>query len=290
MSGAGPRHGCRWRAFATLGAARSTRSEGLKDKTRELMVDRNKELDGKVAIVTGSARNIGRAIALELARAGAAVTVNARADGEAAGVVTREIGELGGRAIPVVADVRDQQDVERLVQETLGAFHRIDILVNNAAVRSTKDFTELTYEEWERLRCVACDGALRVSLACVPHLIARGGGCVVGIHGMGSYLAMPEGAHKSAVKDAMAGLHRGMARDLGKHNIRVNVAVVGNFATDRKSGSGALISQTADVDVPLGRQGTPQDMADLVRFLSGPYSSYISGQTIHVNGGAYMPH
>ena len=155
---------------------------------------------------------------------------------------------------------------------------------------STVAFTELTFEDWEKLRSVACDGALRLSMAATPHLIEAGGGAIIGIHGMGSYLAMPGGAHKSAVKDAMAAMHRGMARDLGQYGIRANVAVVGSFETDRESGSGAAISQTKDAKIPLGRKGGGQDMAHLVRFLAGPFSSYISGQTIHVNGAAHMPH
>jgi 3-oxoacyl-[acyl-carrier protein] reductase len=253
-------------------------------------MDRNNELAGKVAIVTGSARNIGRAVALELARAGAAVTVNARSDGEAAAQVVEEIRSAGGQANCELADITLAQDVNRLVDRTVQAFGRVDVLVNNAAVRSTKAFTELRFEDWEQLRAVACDGALRMSLAVVPHMTKAGGGSIVGIHGMGSYLAMPGGAHKSAVKDAMAGMHRGMARDLGHLGIRANIAVVGSFETDRASGSGAAVSQTKDASVPIGRKGVAQEMANLVRFLVGPFSGYISGQTVHVNGGAHMPH
>ncbi|MEQ8195471.1 MAG: SDR family oxidoreductase [Rhodospirillales bacterium] len=254
------------------------------------MTDRNNELAGKIAIVTGASRNIGRAIALELARGGADVTVNGQSDKAAAESVAEEIRKMGRKAHVVIADISKQEDVDRIVAETVKELGGVDILVNNAAARSRKDFTELTFAEWERVRSIACDGALRLCIAAVPHMIKRGGGSIVGIHGMGSYSGSSKGAHKSAVKDAMSAFHRGMAADLGKHNINANVGVVGSFDTDRASGSGDAISQTADAKVPMGRKGTPQDMANLIRFLCGPYGHYISGQTIHVNGAALMPH
>jgi 3-oxoacyl-[acyl-carrier protein] reductase len=252
------------------------------------MVDRNRELEGKVAIVTGSARNIGRATAEELARAGASVVINALTSEDLCKEVVAGIEKDGGKAIAVRADITKQEDVDRMVAETVAAFGGIDILVNNAATRTKRHFTELDFAEWEKLRAVALDGAFRMSMACVPHIIERGGGAVVGIHGMGSYAGAPNGAHKSAVKDAMAGMTRGMARDLGEHNIRCNIAVVGAFETDRAGGSGEN-QQRAEKLPPVGRNGNPMDMAHCVRFLVGPYASYISGQTIQLNGGLLMP-
>ena len=253
-------------------------------------MDRNKELEGKVAIVTGSARNIGRRTAMELADSGAAVVINAVSAKELCDEVAGEIEEAGGKAIPVLADITKQEDVDRMTKTTVDAFGGIDILINNAAIRTKSHFTELTMNEWIKLREVALDGGFRMSMACVPHIIARGGGSVVGIHGMSSYTAGPLGAHKSAVKCGMAGMIRGMARDLGKHNITCNVAVVGRFETERTGSSGDVEPARTNLDVPMGRNGTPQDMANLVRFLVGPYSRYISGQTIQVNGAAMMPH
>jgi 3-oxoacyl-[acyl-carrier protein] reductase len=251
-------------------------------------MDRNNELEGKVAIVTGSARNIGRAIAEELARAGAAVTINAVNAEDLCKEVATGIEAAGGKAIPVRADIRDAKDVARMVDATVEAFGGVDILVNNAAVRKNIDFTELTFSDWEAVRAVALDGAFHVSLACVPHMIRRGGGAIVGIHGANAYSG--GGADKSAVKDGMAGMARGMATHLGPHNITSNVAVVGPFDTDRAGGSGEPTVSRPNQKIPMGRRGTPQDMADLVRFLVGPYARFITGQTIHLNGGAHMPH
>jgi len=253
------------------------------------MTDRNRELEGKVAIVTGSARNIGRAIAEELARAGAAVTINARSAGELCEVVAAGIRKAGGKAIACKADITDAAEVKRLVAATAEAFGGVDILVNNAAIRTSIPFPELTFEDWVRLREVALDGALRLSMACAPLMIERGGGSIVGISGQNAYKGGAGGAHKSAVKTGMAGMVRGMASDLGRYGITCNVAVVGPFDTDRKSGSGEVKLNDPNPKIPMGRRGVPQDMADLVRFLVGPYSRFITGQTIHVNGGALMP-
>lgn len=254
------------------------------------MTDRNNELAGKVAIVTGSARNIGRAIALELARGGASVTINAVSDKDAAEAVAQEVRDLGAKAFVCMADISKQEDVDRIVGDTVKEFGGLDILINNAAARSTRKFLELKFEDWEKVRKIACDGGLRMCIAAAPHLIERGSGSIVGIHGMGAYSGQPNGAHKSAVKEAMAAYLRGMAVDLGEYDINVNTTVVGSFETDRASGSGENTSQTKDMKIPMQRRGTPQDMANLVRFLVGPYGHYISGQTIHVNGAALMPH
>lgn len=258
--------------------------------THPVPLDRNRELEGKVAIVTGSARNIGRTIAEELALAGAKVVINAVSARETCEEVAQAIVSRGGEAIPLLADIGQQDDVDRLVATTVQALGGVDILVNNAAVRARAPFTELTFEDWARLRTVALDGCFRMSLACVPHIIRRGGGAVIGIHGMNSYAGGASGAHKAAVKCGMAGMMRAMAQDLGPHNITCNVAVVGQFETERDGASGGTKRAPAAAGIPMGRNGRPQDMADLVRFLCGPYARYITGQTIHVNGGALMPH
>lgn len=253
-------------------------------------IDRNRELEGKVAIITGSARNIGRSMAEELARGGAAVVINAVKAKDLCEEVAHGIEEAGGKALPILADITKQEDVDRMVAQTVKEFGGLDILINNAAIRTRNHFIKLTFEEWESLRDVALDGGLRMALASVPHIINRGGGSIIGIHGMTSYTGGAEGAHKSAVKTGMAGMIRGMARDLGEYNITCNAAVVGRFNTERLGGSGDPREWNKDVSIPMQRKGVPQDMADLVRFLVGPFARYISGQTIHVNGAAVMPH
>jgi len=178
--------------------------------------------------------------------------------------------------------------VDRLVEATLKAFGAIDILILNAAIRIDVPFLERNFDNWQRAMAVAVDGSFRLSLACVPHMIERGGGAIVGMHGMQSYTAAF--GKNPAVKDAQAGMLRGMARDLGEHNITCNIAVVGPFDTDRASSSGELAVPKLSDNIPLGRRGVPQDMANCVRFLVGPFATYISGQTIHLNGAYHMPH
>lgn len=253
------------------------------------MADLMNELSGKVAIVTGSARNIGRATALELARAGAAVVINARSSGDLCNEVAREITDYGGRALPFLADITDGDAVDAMVAATVAEFGGIDILVNNAAVRSSKSIEELDMETWEFVQDTALNGSFRMTRSCVPHIIARGGGSIISVGGLNSHRGAEKRSHVMAAKGGLAGFARGLALDLGKHNIRSNMVMVGTFETERV-GSSSVAPPDMDVsDIPMGRRGVPQDMADLIRFLVGPGAVYISGQTVHVNGAAYCP-
>ena len=253
------------------------------------MVDRNRELRGKVAIITGSTRNIGQVTAEELARAGASVVINGVQDKSACEAVAAGISDAGGKAIPVMADISKKEGVDRLTAETLRAFGGIDILILNAATRERRHILDYTFDNYVKHRAVALDGGFRMSIACVPHMIERGGGSVIGIHGMQAYTAAY--TKLPTVKDAMGGMLRGMATDLGPHGITCNMTVVGHFDTNRERGSDDVeIVPVADDGIPMGHRGMPQDMADTIRFLVGPFARYISGQTIHLNGGILMPH
>jgi 3-oxoacyl-[acyl-carrier protein] reductase len=248
-----------------------------------------RELDGKVAIVTGSARNIGRATALELARGGAALVINARTSGDLCEEVAHEIESAGGRALPYVADITDAGAVERMVAAAKAEFGGIDILVNNAAGRARKPFIELDTDTWNYALGAAFQGAFLMAKACVPSMIERKGGAIIGVGGLNSYRGQPERSHGMAAKAGLAGLTRGLAFDLGKYNIRSNFVVVGTFETELEGSSSSKTKAPDASGIPLGRKGVPQDMANLIRFLVGPKASYISGQTIHVNGAAYCP-
>ncbi len=253
------------------------------------MVDLVNELAGKVAIVTGSARNIGRATALERARAGTALVINARQSKDLCKEVAAEIVLAGGQAIPFVADINDEDAVERMVGATVSEFGGIDILVNNAAIRGRKPFVDVDANSWAEAMGAAFQGAFQITRACVPHIINRGGGSIIGVGGLNSYRGQPERAHEMASKAGLAGLIRGLAFDLGKHGIRSNFVVVGTFDTDLTGSSSSKAEKPNASGIPLGRLGVPQDMANLIRFLVGPGASYISGQTIHLNGAEYCP-
>ncbi len=253
------------------------------------MVDLGNELAGKVAIVTGSARNIGRATALELARAGAALIINARQSRDLCDEVADEIVAAGGRALPFVADITDGDAVERMVGAAVDEFGGIDIVVNNAAIRGRKPFVDLDAESWAMAMGAAFQGAFLITKACVPHMIARGGGSIIGVGGLNSYRGQPERAHGMASKGGLAGMIRGHAFDLGKHGIRSNFVVVGTFDTDLAGSSSSKTEPPDASAIPLGRLGVPRDMANLIRFLVGPGASYLSGQTTHLNGAEHCP-
>ena len=243
------------------------------------------ELAGRVAVVTGSSRNIGRAIALALAKGGAAVMVTARQSAREAEAVAEEIRRMGCRAAFDVADVADPDAVAGLIQTAIEQFGRLDILVNNASVRREVDFASLDYGEWREILATTLDGAYLCSRAALPHLIASGAGTIVNIGGLSAHTGAARRAHVIAAKTGLVGLTRALAHDLAPHRITVNCVAPGLIETTR---AGAEPAHHAGKTPPVGRRGTPEEIAALVRFLCGPDARYITGQTIHANGGLFM--
>jgi 3-oxoacyl-[acyl-carrier protein] reductase len=244
------------------------------------------DLSGRVALVTGSGRNIGRAIALSLASAGTAVVVNARSSIAEAEAVAEEIRRAGGRAAVAIADVSDPGAVDALIDAAVGAFGRLDILVNNAAVRKETDFANLHYAEWRDILSAILDSAYLCSHAALPHLTASGSGAIVNIGGLSSFTGAAGRAHVIAAKAGLVGLTRGLAHDLARYGITVNCVAPGMVDTSRASGKEPAHHA---LHAPLvGRRGKPEEIAALVRFLSGPDARYITGQTIHANGGLFL--
>jgi 3-oxoacyl-[acyl-carrier protein] reductase len=244
------------------------------------------DLTGRVAVVTGSARNIGRAIALALARSGAAVAVSARQAAAEAEAVAAEIRDAGGRAMVALADVKRPESAAALVTAAIDAFGRLDILVNNASVRREIDFAQLDYAEWREILGTTLDGAYLCSHAALPHLVASGRGAIVNIGGLSAHTGASRRAHIIAAKAGLVGLTRALAHDLAPHNITVNCVAPGVIDTAR-GGTGDPAHHA--VHKPLvGRRGTPEEIAALVAFLCGPDARYITGQTIHANGGIFM--
>jgi 3-oxoacyl-[acyl-carrier protein] reductase len=246
------------------------------------------ELAGKVALVTGGARNIGRAIAGTLAAGGAAVMVNALQSREDAEQTVSQIKSAGGRAALHIADVTDAGAVGAMVAAAVREFGRLDLLVNNAAIRAETPIDEMKLEEWQRVFAVALDGALHCTQACLPHLIRAQSGAVVNIGGMTGHRGAAGRAHVVAAKAGLAGLTRALALDLAPHGITVNCVVPGAIETLRGlPGAPERPSERHGLP-PLGRRGEPDEVASAVRFLCGPGARYITGQSLHVNGGGYM--
>ena len=243
------------------------------------------ELAGKVAIVTGAGRNIGRAIALKLARSGAAVVVNARSNAGEADAVVSEIKAAGGRAVSVIGDVADPKTADVSAAAALKAFGRIDILVNNAAVRREKAIADMTYADWREVMDVTLDSAFHCVKACLPAL-RKQGGAIVNIGGMSAHIGSKHRAHVMAAKAALVGFTRGLAHDLADDRISVNCAVPGAIDTPR--GAGARPAHHLTHGTITGERGSPEDVAALVHFLCTPAARYMTGQAIHANGGAYL--
>ena len=245
------------------------------------------ELDGKVAIVTGAGRNIGRAIALTLAEGGASIVVNARGNRAEAEAVAREIEAAGSRALVHIGDVADAAAVQAMADATVKAFGRIDILVNNAALRREKPFAEMSYAEWREIMDVTLDGTFHCVKACLPALRQSGAGTIVNIGGLSAHTGARDRAHVVTAKAGIVGFTRALAHDLASDGITVNCVVPGLIGTprpkDRPEPAHHLTHQTIS-----GARGRPEDVAAAVLFLCGPGSRYVNGQAIHANGGAYL--
>ena len=246
-----------------------------------------KELTGQVAIVTGAGRNIGRAIALALARAGSAVVVNVRSNKAEADAVVREIEAAGGKAIAVVGDVADPNTAAALAAAALKAFGRIDILVNNASLRRERAIDEMTYAEWREVMNVTLDSAFHGVHACLPAMKKSGGGTIVNIGGMSAHIGSKNRAHVMTAKAGLVGFSRALAHDLAAAHITANCVVPGAIDTTRPGSSPAPAHHLTHGTI-TGERGKPDDVAAMVRFLCGPSARYITGQTIHVDGGAYL--
>jgi len=245
------------------------------------------KLDGKVALVTGSGRNIGRATVLMMAREGANIVVNARSNQQEAESVAREVRDLGVKAVPILADVGNKTEVEALAQKALSEFGRVDILINNAAIRPHKPFLEVTDEDWERVRNVVLDGAFYLTRALIGEMAKNNYGRVLFFCGDGSISARSSGrAHLSAAKMALIGMARGLASEFAPQNVRVNVVSPGSIDTRRDNPEWYGNHQPNSAGIPLARQGHVNEIAATCLFLVSDDGGFITGQTIHVNGGA----
>jgi 3-oxoacyl-[acyl-carrier protein] reductase len=190
-----------------------------------------KELTGKVAIVTGAGRNIGRAIALTLAEGGAFIVVNARSNRAEADAVAREIEAAGGKALVHIGDVADAKSAQAMADAAIKQFGRIDILVNNAALRREKPFAEMSYAEWREIMDVTLDGTFHCVKACLPALRQSGTGAIVNIGGLSAHTGAKNRAHVVTAKAGIIGFTRALAHDLADDGITVNCVVPGLIGT-----------------------------------------------------------
>jgi 3-oxoacyl-[acyl-carrier protein] reductase len=247
-------------------------------------------LTGRVALVTGSTRRIGREILLALAAAGADVVVHGRKDGDAADTVRREAEAQGVNASVALADVSDRGAVVAMIDAAAARHGRLDILVNNAAVRRSRSLADIGPDEWRQVVGIILDGAFYCAQAAAPHLARGGKGRIINIGGATAFTGARDHAHVVAAKAGLSGLTRALAADLGPKGVTVNMVSPGLIEA-----SGEDPVRTAErrkhypADrFPLGRPGSPSDIASAVVALAGDSLAYVTGQTLHVNGGFYM--
>lgn len=247
-----------------------------------------KSLEGRVAIVTGSARNIGRATARKLAAEGAAVVVHARQDKAGVEETVAQLTAEGATVIGHVADVSNEPGAQSLIQAAIDRFGRVDILINNAAIRRNTPLVDMSFAEWREVMANSLDCAFLCSRYAVPHMIKGGWGRIVNIGGISMMKGTPGRTHVSAAKAGMIGMARSLASELGPHGITVNVVAPGAIDTVRSGAAGARPASAVTSGIPVGRDGKPEEIAHVVTMLCMPDAAYTTGQTIEVNGGSHF--
>jgi 3-oxoacyl-[acyl-carrier protein] reductase len=247
-----------------------------------------KELQGQVALVTGSAKNIGRAINLALADAGAKVVINALSSGDEARALAEEIESTGGEAMVHVADIRDPAAVAEMMDAVADRFGGLNILVNNASLRQLQPFEEMTLERWREIYAVTVEGAMLCTAAAFPYLRKCGNGTVINISGIASQVGVKDRLHAASANAALEGMARSLAHELAPFGVTANAISPGFIDTVRGATAGKAPASIAATGNLLQRKGTPDEIAAMVRALCGPAGRYVTGQTICVNGGMYL--
>ena len=262
-------------------------------------------LKGKTALIAGASRNIGREIALTYAREGADVVLVARKQSDDLASLVTQCESMGRRALPVLADVGNHEDVNRAVATALQHMGKVDVLVSVAAIRPHKPFWEIGYDEWHRVLNVNLNSTFYLAKALAPHWIAaKRPGAIVALGGIASMTAQPNRAHVIASKTGLYGLIRSLALELGPYNVRANLIAVGRIDTKRLNPEwypegngfpGGFIGDKADgtttgrdMGSPLGRVGMSSEVANVALFLASDEASYVTGDRIVCAGGRYM--
>jgi 3-oxoacyl-[acyl-carrier protein] reductase len=240
----------------------------------------------RTALITGAGRNIGRAVATGLARDGLNVVVNGSTDRAAAEAVAAEVRAFGVEALVAMGDVGLREDCARIASEAQAAFGTVDVLVNNAALRPAKPFLEIGPEDWRRVMAVDLDAAVWLSQALLPGMVERAWGRIVNFTGMNAIHGYAGRAPVSAAKHGVWGLTKALAKEFGPKGVTVNAISPGPIAADDDQPGVQNYRHAYVAKVPLGRMGTPAEVATVVRMLVGEGGAYVNGQMIAVNGGA----
>lgn len=240
----------------------------------------------RTALVTGAGRNIGRACVLELASAGFNVVINGSKDRAACESVAKEAAASGVDAMVAMADIGDPKECRRIASEAIERFGSVDVLVNNAALRPAKPFLEMQEADWRRVLSVDLDAAVWLAQACLPGMIAKNWGRIVNFTGMNAIHGYAGRAPVSVAKHGAWGLTKALAKEFGPKGITTNAISPGPIAADVENDAASMHHrQETMAKVPLGRMGTPAEIASVVALLVADGGAYINGQMIQVNGG-----
>lgn len=247
-------------------------------------------LAGRTALVTGSGRNIGRAIALGLAAAGANVVVNGHRDRAAVDAVVEAIRHAGGRALGLMGDVSAHEEVAAMVRRTVAEFGSLDIAISNVGIRRKQPFLEISPEDWRIVLDTNLSSAFYLARHAIPHMRARGWGRIIHVSGFdGFWGQVPERAHNVTCKAGLHGLAKALAREFGRDGITANTVVPGAIETLRDETQYTHQEKMRiTAEIPLGRYGRAEEVAAACAFLCAETGAFVSGQAIHVNGGHYM--
>lgn len=243
----------------------------------------NSILMGKVAIITGGTRGIGRAIVFEFIQNGAKVVFTYLKSDESAGTILDEIKELGGEAMALKADMRDYKEAKRVVEETVNKFGTVDILVNNAGITKDKALMMMEPSEWQEVIDTNLTGYFNMAKACIVTMLKQKSGNIVNISSVAGVVGIPRQVNYSSAKAGIIGLTKSLAKEVGSYNIRVNTVAPGYIETDMTKDlkqKDSLLKM-----IPSGRFGSPEEVAKVVLFLACASSAYITGQVIKIDGG-----
>ena len=244
-------------------------------------------LEGKVALLTGAVRRNGLLAALALAGDGAKVAINTLKSVEEGEKAVERIKKAGGDAILVQADITNEDQVKAMFKKTVDTFGGMDILVNNAADRTAIPFLETSYDQWRHYAYHVISGAFLCSQQAIPHMLKAGWGSIVNIAGINMYVGTPQRETLCVAKGGLVALTKSVAREFADKNIRVNAVSPGRIGGERSGDADRTPKREASI--PVGRSGYLEEVAETVRWLCQPSQGFITGQTIHVNGGEFMP-
>lgn len=248
--------------------------------------DSPRPLEGRVALITGAARRSGRATAFALAADGATVVLNVRNSRDEAEANKREIESRGGKAMVAVADITQEDAVRGMIDRIVGELGGLQILINNAADRRQARFEEMTYEDWRHITSIVLDGAFFCSRYAVPHMLDAGWGRIINLGGIGHHAGLLHRAHVHTAKAGLEGLTHGLAIEYAEKAITVNCVAPGKIGGPRSKTAGT--SAPNSKIPPVGYEGDPEDIAAAIRYLCSPAARFVTGQTIHVNGGQFL--